>query len=105
MWLPVVRWADEAFDELFIDSLWSHDQRRGGTKTKEEITEQWYRRPDKEENILGSSGDAVPVAGGNWLSRRGLLFQAVSVGVVRREEAGVRSHELTSFKIPCPLRT
>ncbi len=37
---PRCPWADKAFDELFIDSLWSHDQRRGGTKTKEEITEQ-----------------------------------------------------------------
>ena len=46
------QWADEAFDDLFIDSLWSHDQRRGGNKTKDEITEQWYRRPDKEQNIL-----------------------------------------------------
>ncbi len=53
---PRCRWADEAFDELFIDSLWSHDQRRGGTTTKEEITEQWYRRPDKSENILAPMG-------------------------------------------------
>jgi len=49
---PGCQWADVAFDDLFIESLWLHDQRRGGTKTKEEIAEQWYRRPDKEENIL-----------------------------------------------------
>ncbi len=49
---PRCPWADEAFDGLFIDSLWSYDQRRGGTMTIEEITEQWYRRPDKDQNIL-----------------------------------------------------
>ena len=46
------QWAKQAFDELFVDSLWSHDQRRGGTRTREEVAEQWYHRPDKSENIL-----------------------------------------------------
>jgi SAM-dependent methyltransferase len=45
-------WARQAFDELFVDSLWSHDQRRGGTRTREEVAQQWYHRPDKSENIL-----------------------------------------------------
>ncbi len=46
------QWARQAFDELFVDSLWSHDQRRGGTRTREEVAHQWYHRPDKSENIL-----------------------------------------------------
>lgn len=29
---PRCRWADEAFDDLFIDSLCAHDGHRGGTK-------------------------------------------------------------------------
>ena len=49
---PRSAWADQAFDELFIDSLWSHGKRKGGTKSREDIAEQWYHRPDKSDNIL-----------------------------------------------------
>jgi SAM-dependent methyltransferase len=46
------QWADEAFDDLFVDALWSHQQKRGGALTREEVAQQWYHRPDKTENIL-----------------------------------------------------
>jgi tRNA (cmo5U34)-methyltransferase len=49
---PGCHWADKAFDDLFVDALWSYDQRSGGTKTREVIAEQWDHRPDKTENIL-----------------------------------------------------
>ncbi len=49
---PRSQWAEQAFDDLFVDSLWSHDQRRGGTRTREDVADQWYHRPDKSENIL-----------------------------------------------------
>jgi len=49
---PRCQWADRAFDDLFIDSLWSHDQRRGGTRTRDDVATEWYHRPDKTENIL-----------------------------------------------------
>ena len=49
---PRCHWADQVFDDLFVDALWLHDQHRGGTKTKEEVVEQWDHRPDKTENIL-----------------------------------------------------
>lgn len=29
-----------------------HDQRRGGTRTREDVAREWYHRPDKSENIL-----------------------------------------------------
>jgi tRNA (cmo5U34)-methyltransferase len=49
---PRSEWARTAFDEMFVDSLWSHHQKLGGKKTREEIDKQWYHRPDKAENIL-----------------------------------------------------
>jgi tRNA (cmo5U34)-methyltransferase len=49
---PNSPWAKQAFDDLFIDSLWSHHQKHGGTKSREEVAEGWYHRPDKTENIL-----------------------------------------------------
>ena len=49
---PRSEWAKQAFDDLFVDSLWSHHQKLGGTKTREAVEEEWYHRPDKTENIL-----------------------------------------------------
>jgi len=45
-------WAGQVFDELFVDSLWSHHQKQGGTKTREVIANEYYYRPDKAANIL-----------------------------------------------------
>ena len=47
-------WATQAFDDLFVDSLWSHHQKLGGTKTRDAVAKEWYHRPDKTENILAS---------------------------------------------------
>ncbi len=49
---PRSEWAKQAFDDLFVDSLWSHHQKLGGTKTRDAVAEKWYNRPDKSENIL-----------------------------------------------------
>ena len=49
---PNSEWAKQAFDDLFVDSLWSHHQKLGGTKTREAVEKEWYHRPDKTENIL-----------------------------------------------------
>ena len=51
---PRSEWAKQAFDDLFVDSLWSHHQKLGGTKTREAVEKEWYHRPDKTENILAS---------------------------------------------------
>jgi cyclopropane fatty-acyl-phospholipid synthase-like methyltransferase len=47
-------WAKQAFDDLFIDSLWSFHRRRGEGISREEVADQWYHRADKTENILAS---------------------------------------------------
>ena len=49
---PASAWSQQAFDDLFIDSLWSHDQKRGGARSRDDVAQQWYHRPDKTENIL-----------------------------------------------------
>jgi tRNA (cmo5U34)-methyltransferase len=49
---PNSQWANQAFDDLFIDSLWSHHQKHGGTKSRDEVAKEWYFRPDKTENLL-----------------------------------------------------
>jgi SAM-dependent methyltransferase len=47
-------WATQAFDNLFIDSLWSFHRRRGEAISRDEVAEQWHHRPDKTENILAT---------------------------------------------------
>jgi tRNA (cmo5U34)-methyltransferase len=51
---PNSEWAKQAFDDLFVDSLWSHHRERGGTKTRDEVATAWYHRPDRSENILAA---------------------------------------------------
>jgi SAM-dependent methyltransferase len=51
---PQSAWAKQAFDDLFVDSLWSHHKKLGGTKTRDAIAKEWYHRPDKTENTLAS---------------------------------------------------
>ena len=49
---PHSQWSQDAFDDLFVDSLWSHDQRRGGTRARADVAREWYHRPDKSANLL-----------------------------------------------------
>jgi ubiquinone/menaquinone biosynthesis C-methylase UbiE len=45
-------WAHEAFDNLFVDSLWAYHKQRSGGKTRAEIAQEYYYRRDKQANIL-----------------------------------------------------
>lgn len=42
---PCCQWADQVFDGIFVDALWAHDQQRGGTRTREDATREWYYIP------------------------------------------------------------
>ncbi len=53
---PASAWSQQAFDDLFIDSLCSHERKRGGTRSRDDVAQQWYHRPDKTENILAPVG-------------------------------------------------
>ncbi|MBE9129602.1 class I SAM-dependent methyltransferase [Coleofasciculus sp. LEGE 07092] len=43
---------EEAFEELMIDSLYAFHRRQGSQQSKEEIAQEYYKRPDKSANIL-----------------------------------------------------
>ncbi|ELR98982.1 trans-aconitate 2-methyltransferase [Gloeocapsa sp. PCC 73106] len=44
--------GERAFDQLFVDSLYSFHQQRGSQLSRQEIDEQYYNRADKVANIL-----------------------------------------------------
>jgi tRNA (cmo5U34)-methyltransferase len=44
--------GEKAFDELFVDSLYSYHQQQGGNKSREEVDREYYSRSDKTANIL-----------------------------------------------------
>jgi SAM-dependent methyltransferase len=44
-------WAREAYDELFVDSLWTQHRRRGGEKSREVLAEDWKHRLGKAKDI------------------------------------------------------
>ncbi|MGH2561918.1 MAG: class I SAM-dependent methyltransferase [Thermomicrobiales bacterium] len=50
--LPATPWVGTINDDLFIDSLFAHHQRRGGAKSRQQVADEYYFRPDKAANIL-----------------------------------------------------
>ena len=46
------RWAEHAFDDMMIDSLWAYHQQRGAALTRAEVAQQFVRRDDWSANIL-----------------------------------------------------
>lgn len=46
------QWLETAFSEVFIDSLYEFHQRNKSGKSREEIAQEYYHRPDKVANIL-----------------------------------------------------
>ena len=45
-------WIASISDELFIDSLYAFQQRTGSDKTREQVADEFFHRPDKAANIL-----------------------------------------------------
>lgn len=43
---------ESLFDELFVDSLYAFHQQQGTNKSRPEVDQQYYNRPDKVANIL-----------------------------------------------------
>ncbi|MCL6472640.1 MAG: class I SAM-dependent methyltransferase [Firmicutes bacterium] len=46
------KWVSSISDELFVDSLYSFHKQAGSTKTRAEIADKFFYRPDKASNIL-----------------------------------------------------
>jgi tRNA (cmo5U34)-methyltransferase len=51
------RWIAKLADDHFIDSLYAFHLARGGTRTRDEIAEEYVHRPDKQANILAPVED------------------------------------------------
>lgn len=50
-------WLQNLCDEALIDSIYAHHKREGGEMSREEVGEEFVRRPDKESNILAMVED------------------------------------------------
>jgi tRNA (cmo5U34)-methyltransferase len=50
-------WAEQAFNDLMIDSLWAYHQRQGSTMSREEVARQFVQREDWSANILAPLDD------------------------------------------------
>ena len=46
------KWVVERFDDIMLDSLYAYHLQQGGQKSREEIGQIYYYRPDKDANIL-----------------------------------------------------
>lgn len=46
------QWVEHRFDDLMVDALFAHHLANGGGKTREEVAQTHYYRPDKAANIL-----------------------------------------------------
>lgn len=62
------RWKEEAFNNLFIDSLYAFHQSKGSNQSREEIAREYYHRPDKAANILAPLETQC-----NWLRELGFV--------------------------------
>ncbi|MCL5408680.1 MAG: methyltransferase domain-containing protein [Candidatus Omnitrophica bacterium] len=48
------KWLNKIFNEIFIDSLYKIHVHQGGKCTRAQLSKEYYKRPDKEANILVS---------------------------------------------------
>ena len=82
------KWGEKAFDELFVDALYSFHKERGSKQSREEIEQQYYNRADKSANILAPVETQC-----NWLREIGFvdvdcfmkLFEIALFGGLRPE--------------------
>ena len=83
------KWGEKAFDELFVDGLYSFHKQRGSNQSREEIKQQYYNRADKSANILAPVETQC-----NWLREIGFvdvdcfmkLFEIALFGGLRPEK-------------------
>jgi len=61
-------WAEQAFNDLMIDSLWDYHQRQGSELSREEVARQYVQRDDWSANILAPLEDQC-----QWLRALGYV--------------------------------
>ncbi len=65
---PQPEWTEELWDNLFIDSLFEFEQRKGSARTRDEVAGEWLARPDREANILAPLDAQL-----DWLAEAGFF--------------------------------
>lgn len=45
-------WIEQRFEEYFVDALYAYHQNNASGKTRQQVDEEYYSRPDKTANIL-----------------------------------------------------
>jgi len=60
------QWVESRSDDTFIDSLWTFHRSAVGRKTKKQIANEFFHRPDKKANILAMVHDQC-----SWLRKIG----------------------------------
>jgi hypothetical protein len=45
-------WAEQAFNDMMIDSLWAYHQQHATAKSRDEVARQYVQREDWSANIL-----------------------------------------------------
>ena len=50
--LSSCEWAEQAFNDMMIDSLWAYHQQHGTAKSREDVARQYVQRDDWSANIL-----------------------------------------------------
>ena len=80
-------WIQEQFDELFIDHLVAYAEKAEGMgKSREQVAQEFYYRPDKAANILAPVEEQC-----NWLREIG--FEHVDCYLKIFELAVFRGHQ------------
>lgn len=51
------RWVERRFEELFIDALYAYQQKINSGKSRQQVDQEFYSRPDKAANILAPVED------------------------------------------------
>ena len=66
------KWVEKQFDELFVDALHRYSQAQNLGKSRDDMAQEFYYRPDKVANILAPVADQCA-----WL--RAIGFEHVDV--------------------------
>ncbi|MEO8606428.1 MAG: class I SAM-dependent methyltransferase [Chloroflexota bacterium] len=85
---PGSPWLEQVFDEIFIDEMVAHNQKRGLNPSREAVADDYHHRPHKESNLLAPLDVQC-----NWLREIGFadvdcylkIFELAMFGGIRTQ--------------------
>ncbi len=95
-------WVERRFEEFFIDALYAYQQEIASGKTREQVDQEFYSRPDKAANILAPVGAQC-----DWLREIGFqhvdcflkVFELALFGGIKAMKPQQSSNILTELEI------